>query len=105
MKTIMLAWSRSDNLWKRRCSIICQVNFKTATDTTLLYACIEPNLADKEFFIRKAIGWGLRSYAWSNPEEVQRYVEQHAAQLSGLSKREALKNIDKILSRQLAGRS
>jgi len=59
----------------------------------LLYANIEPNLADRNFFIRKAIGWALRSYAWTDPEEVARYVAANEARLSGLSKREALKNI------------
>jgi len=50
-------------------------------------------LEEKEFFIRKAIGWALRQYAWTNPKEVERYVHDHEAQLSGLSRREALKNI------------
>ena len=40
----------------------------------LLYDCIEPNLGDKEFFIRKAIGWALRQHAWTDPGEVRRYV-------------------------------
>jgi 3-methyladenine DNA glycosylase AlkD len=60
------------------------------------YAAIEPSLDRKEFFLRKAIGWALRSYAWTDPDEVQRYVEQHEAGLSGLSKREALKNIGAV---------
>ena len=35
----------------------------------------------------------LRSYAWTEPKEVARYVAANEARLSGLSKREALKNI------------
>lgn len=93
LRPLMLRWSRDANLWKRRTSIICQISFKRETDLELLYACIGPNLADKDFFIRKAIGWALRSYAWTDPNEVARYVHEHEAQLSGLSRREALKNI------------
>jgi 3-methyladenine DNA glycosylase AlkD len=93
MKPLMREWSRDENTWKRRVSIICQISFKRDTDLELLYANIEPNLADKNFFIRKAIGWSLRAYAWTNPKEVARYVREHEAQLSGLSRREALKNI------------
>ncbi len=78
---------------KRRVSIISQVSFKKDTDRELLYANIEPNLADRNSFIRKAIGWALRSYAWTEPKEVARYVAANDARLSGLSKREALKNI------------
>jgi 3-methyladenine DNA glycosylase AlkD len=89
----LLDWSRSPDRWKRRAAIICQVTRKRATDLELLYACIEPNLGDRDFFIRKAIGWALRSYAWTDPAEVLRYVTGHEAALSPLSRREALKNL------------
>ncbi len=89
----MRAWSRDENMWKRRVSIICQVSFKKETDLKLLYANIEPNVADRDFFIRKAIGWALRSYAWTGPAEIARYVREHEQVLSGLSRREALKNV------------
>jgi 3-methyladenine DNA glycosylase AlkD len=93
MKPLMRKWSKDSNLWKRRVSIICQLGFKRDTDLDLLYANIEPNLADRDFFIRKAIGWALRQYAWTDPKEVARYVCSNEARLSGLSRREALKNI------------
>jgi 3-methyladenine DNA glycosylase AlkD len=99
MKKAMRQWSAGDEMWKRRTSIICQLKFKAETDLKLLYDCIEPSLEGpkahplaKEFFIRKAIGWALRQYAWTDPKEVKRYVEAHRERLSGLSVREALKN-------------
>ncbi len=92
MKKKMLAWSRCDDMWKRRTSILCQNRFKRDTDLDFLYSCIEPSLSSKEFFLRKAIGWALREYAWTDPREITRYVRAHDAELSGLSKREALKN-------------
>ena len=95
VKPVMRAWSTDTDLWKRRVSIICQISFKKDTDLDLLYANIEPNVAERNFFIRKAIGWALRAYAWTDPDEVVRYVGLNEARLSGLSKREALKNIDK----------
>jgi 3-methyladenine DNA glycosylase AlkD len=93
MRRQMRAWSTDPNLWKRRVSIICQLSFKKDTDLELLYANIEPNLADRDFFIRKAIGWALRAYAWTDPAEVARYVRENQSRLSGLSRREALKNV------------
>jgi 3-methyladenine DNA glycosylase AlkD len=93
VRPLMRRWSTDPNMWKRRVSIICQLRFKRETDLDLLYANIEPNLGDREFFIRKAIGWALRQYAWTDPHEVARYVRAHDGRLSGLSKREALKNI------------
>ncbi len=93
MKPVMRAWSTDENLWKRRVSIICQISFKQDTDLKLLYGNIRPNLGDRSFWIRKAIGWALRSYAWADPAEVARYVREHEQFLSGLSRREALKNV------------
>lgn len=119
MKRKMLAWSKSQDMWKRRTSIICQLGFKKETDLDLLYACIEPSLYrhpersdaptgrrgtkskdlssatdfSRQFFIQKAIGWALRQYAWTDPAEVKRYVRENRARLSSLSIREALKNV------------
>jgi 3-methyladenine DNA glycosylase AlkD len=95
MRGEMLRWSRSENLWKRRSAILCQLSFKQQTDLALLYACIKPSFDSREFFLQKAIGWALRQYAWASPREVRRYVRAHADQLSALSRREALKNIEK----------
>jgi 3-methyladenine DNA glycosylase AlkD len=92
MSRRMRAWSRDVNLWKRRSAILCQVGRKHHTDLELLHDCIEPNLADKEFFIRKAIGWALRDYAWHDLDTVERWVTANESRLSGLSRREALKN-------------
>ena len=69
---VMRKWAKSPDMWKRRAAILSQIRFKADTDLQLLYDCIEPNLADREFFIRKAIGWALRSLAWTNPREVKR---------------------------------
>ncbi len=79
------------DLWKRRTAILSQNTFRERTDSALLYACIEPSLSDTDFFARKAIGWALREYAKTDPREVVRYVEHQG--LSGLSRREALKNV------------
>jgi 3-methyladenine DNA glycosylase AlkD len=95
MKRVMRDWSRDKDLWKRRVSIICQISFKRDTDLDLLYSNIEANLAERNFFIRKAIGWALRAYAWTDPAEVSRYVAANETRLSGLSKREALKNVNR----------
>ena len=105
MKKTMRAWSTCDDMWKRRTSILCQMFHRTDTDLELLYACIEPSLSSKEFFLRKAIGWALRQVAWHDPDEVVRYVKAHDAELSGLSKREALKNVAKLKSGALKRRS
>ena len=92
MKAAMRAWGVDENMWKRRSAILCQTKAKSETDLDFLYACIAPSIGSREFFLRKAIGWALRQYAWTDPGGVVRYVEAHP-ELSALSKREALKNV------------
>lgn len=92
---VMLAWSADDDLWRRRTSIICQISMRGDADRELLHHCIEANVGDRDFFIRKAIGWALRTLAWVSPDEVVAYVDQLGDQLSPLSRREALKNVNR----------
>lgn len=89
---IMRVWAADTDLWKRRTSIICQLSFKEATDTALLTSAIEANLGDRDFFIRKGIGWALRQFARTEPGWVRAFVDSHPG-LSPLSVREALKHL------------
>ena len=67
---VVCPWILDDDMWLRRTSIICQLGHKADTDTSLLADACTANLADAEFFIRKAIGWSLREYAKTDPEWV-----------------------------------
>ena len=87
------AWSTSDDLWLRRASIIGQLDSKGRTDVALLQDCLDANLGDREFFIRKAIGWALRQHARVDPAWVRTYVATRRTRLSPLSVREALKHL------------
>ncbi|WP_458112067.1 DNA alkylation repair protein [Arthrobacter sp. R1-13] len=93
MTALLRNWSRDTDFWIRRASITAQLKAKAQTDTGLLREVIKANLADTEFFIRKAIGWALREYAKTDPEWVRAFVAEHGEDLSPLSRREALKNL------------
>ena len=93
MRRVLRKWAKSEDMWKRRSAILAQLGFKTDTDLELLYDCIRPSIQEKEFFLRKAIGWALRQFAKTDAKEVSRYVAEHEGRLSPLSKREALKNL------------
>jgi len=84
-------WNRSSNKWLKRMSILFQLTYHEKTNTTLLTNYIEHCQLEEDFFIRKAIGWALRTYAYTDPKWVIKFVKTHA-QLSNLSKREALKH-------------
>ncbi len=90
---ILRAWAHEDDLWLRRTAIICQLFSRQAPDLDLLTESIEASLHDPDFFARKAIGWALRQHARTDPAWVLHFVAGHP-ELSGLSRREALKHLD-----------
>jgi len=92
----MRSWAIADGLWVRRAAILSQLLSKGETDRQLLLDCITPNLADREFFIRKAIGWSLRQYARSGTmaaDWVRCTVVELGPRLSPLSRSQALKHL------------
>ncbi|ULN47871.1 DNA alkylation repair protein [Mycolicibacterium goodii] len=93
VRLTVVGWATDEDLWLRRTAIIAQLGAKEQTDLALLTYAIEANIGDTDFFIRKAIGWALRQYARVDPDWVRDFVADHETQLSGLSRREALKRI------------
>jgi 3-methyladenine DNA glycosylase AlkD len=89
---ILEKWSNDSNLWIRRTVIICQNKFKKKTDQKrLLFFCLQRS-HEKEFFIKKAIGWALREYARTEPQMIYEFIEKNKEHLSRLSYKEAVKN-------------
>jgi 3-methyladenine DNA glycosylase AlkD len=93
MVPLLREWSGHANFWFRRAAIISQLPAKSATDTELLHDVLVPNLSEKEFFIRKAVGWALRQYARTDPAWVLDFVGRYGSRLSPLSRRKALKHL------------
>lgn len=93
VRPVLVDWATDDDRWLRRTSVICQVGAKARTDLGLLTLAVEANLDDRDFFLRKAIGWALRQHARTDPEWVRAFVTAHDDRISGLSRREALKHL------------
>jgi 3-methyladenine DNA glycosylase AlkD len=90
-------WIDDDDMWLRRSAIICQVGAKDRTDATRLFAFCEERIEEREFFIRKAIGWALREYAKTDPDAVAGFATANRDRLSSLSYREATKHIGHLM--------
>jgi 3-methyladenine DNA glycosylase AlkD len=88
---VIRAWARDADLWIRRVAILSQLTRRSGFDVQLFTDVIVPNLADSEFFIRKAIGWALRDRARVDPDGVRAFVDERG--VTGLSRREALKRL------------
>ena len=94
IKPVTGRWMDSGNIWLQRSCLLFQLKYKQDTDLDLLFGFIEKLSDHKSFWIRKAIGWILREYSKTDPQMVRQYIDAHP-ELSGLSKREALKYINR----------
>ncbi len=83
---------RAENFWVRRIAMIHQLGWRGDTDTERLFRYADLLAHEKEFFIRKAIGWALRDYAWHDWRAVRKYLKTAHTRLSPLTCREAMKN-------------
>lgn len=103
LRPVMERWVVSENVWLARVAILHRERWKQRTDAGLLFQLCLLRAGDREFFIRKAIGWALRSYAKAEPDAVAAFLAEHGDRLSGLSRREAERGIE--MGRVARGRS
>jgi 3-methyladenine DNA glycosylase AlkD len=96
---------RDKNFWIRRIAMLHQLGWRGDTDTERLFRDAELLASEKEFFIRKAVGWALRDYAWHDWWAVEKFLKSTSAPLSGLTIREASKNFAVLKQRGKAGRA
>lgn len=97
-QAMFIDWSLDDNIWLNRVALIHQLTYKNNTDKDLLLQIISNVIHKQNFFIRKGIGWALRQYSYIEPHFVMQQVEM--LPLSNLSKREALKAMHRMKTKQ-----
>ena len=90
--TVLRTWIEADNRWLVRSALIHQLGYGERTDADLLFTFCARRAADREFFVAKAVGWALRTYARVAPDAVRAFVEGHP-ELTKLARREALKHL------------
>merc|ERR1719330_866459 len=100
----MDAWATDQDMWVRRSAMLHQL-FTRRPDPKRLFAHCCLLMGEKEFFIRKAVGWALRQYARSDAAAVQGFVASHVDSLSPLAVREALKHCGSAATNKAAGDS
>jgi 3-methyladenine DNA glycosylase AlkD len=103
-------WSRSRNFWMRRAALISPILLfrQGRGDTGLFFTFAEKMLPEKEFFIRKAIGWGLREISKADAGEAVRFLMRIRDRASGLTLREGSKRLpaemkSRVLDREGSG--
>jgi 3-methyladenine DNA glycosylase AlkD len=101
----VMAWLDDEWLWTRRAAVLIHAvpARQGKLDHRYAWPSFAARLHEKEFFIRKAIGWALRECVKHYPERVVEFVQQHRGAMSGLTLREATRNLPEELRQQALG--
>jgi 3-methyladenine DNA glycosylase AlkD len=92
VEATLARWSRDDDFWIRRASLLAHLRRLRAGDELGAFADYADALLDeKEFFIRKAIGWVLRESGKRRPADVAAWLAPRTHRASGVTMREAVK--------------
>ena len=92
--TALDRWSEDpDSFWMRRASMLALLVSLRRDDRDWARFCryADRMMGEREFFIRKAIGWVLRDLSRRRPDQVRAYVTPRLDQMSGVTRREATK--------------
>jgi 3-methyladenine DNA glycosylase AlkD len=99
-------WTKSKHLWTRRAAVLIHVlpaRKKQLRGDYALPTFVEL-LHEKEFFIRKAIGWTLREIAKHYPEMTYEFLKDHRDEVSGLTMREGARRLPEKMRKELLGK-
>jgi 3-methyladenine DNA glycosylase AlkD len=90
-------WAEDGDFWLRRSAMLALLRplRRGRGDFRRFTRYAERMLEDREFFIRKAIGWVLRETGKPHPDAVYAWLLPRAAQASGVTVREAVKYLSR----------
>jgi 3-methyladenine DNA glycosylase AlkD len=92
VEPIMDRWAADDDFWVRRASLLAELRpIRRGADPDRFLRRADPMLEEREFFIRKAIGWILRETGKRRPEAVAAWLAPRTHRASGVTMREAVK--------------
>ena len=86
-------WAKDKNFWVRRTALLAEHDALRAGrgDFALWARLAAGMLAEREFFIRKAIGWVLREVSKKRPALAYAFLGEHRKRVSNLSLQEGAK--------------
>jgi 3-methyladenine DNA glycosylase AlkD len=92
VEPVLDRWAADPDFWLRRSSLLAELRtVKPGGDLGPFLRRADTMLDEKEFFIRKAIGWVLREVSKKRPAEVTAWVAPRADRASGVTMREAVR--------------
>jgi len=96
-------WAQDPSFWLRRAALLSLLEplRKGRGDFALFAQLAVPMLGEKEFFIRKAIGWVLRDVSRKRPELTHAFLLEHIRAVSPLTLREGARQLPESLREEL----
>ncbi|WP_242903030.1 DNA alkylation repair protein [Actinomadura terrae] len=93
--TVLDAWVADPYMWIRRTAMLALLpGIRTGNpDLDRLDRFGDALIGEKEFFIRKALGWVLREHSKRDPAWVTTWVTDHITTISGVTFREAVRRL------------
>lgn len=96
VRPIVDGYVDDSDFWIRRTALLSHLGHKKNTSFKHLFIYCRKLAPEKEFFIRKAIGWALREYSKSEPNRVKQFLAENKGKLSALSYNEGAKHLIKV---------
>jgi 3-methyladenine DNA glycosylase AlkD len=98
LRRVLDRWAVDGDFWIRRSAMLALLRplRRGDGDFTRFARYAEAMLDEREFFIRKAIGWVLRETAKKRPELVYHWLRPRCAVASGVTVREAVKYLSPV---------
>lgn len=92
-------WTVSDHMWSRRAALVITLPLARLNHPDAAQAAARERVlgwaagyvADREWFIQKAVGWWLRDLSKHDAERVRVFLAEHGAQMKGFARKEASK--------------
>jgi 3-methyladenine DNA glycosylase AlkD len=92
VEPVLDRWATDPDFWVRRASLLAELrSLKAGADMRPFLRRADRMLDEKEFFIRKAIGWVLREVGKKRPDEVIAWLAPRTGRTSGVTVREAVR--------------
>lgn len=97
-------WAAADDFWLRRAALLAlRPGIKAGLpDLPRFSRYADSMVEDKEFFVRKAIGWVLRELAVKDPVWVEAWVAARTHRMAGVTFREAVRKLPEQSQGRLA---
>ncbi len=99
------AWNTSEDLWKRRQSVVSLLYYSRTKKRFLSFGDIEklirPLLTDKEYYVQKGVGWSLRELHTVYPVETFPWLKSNIKSISAIAFTIAIEKMGPLMRDEL----